>query len=118
MTSQVMKFKVKGHGTVCDHVCVLVLVCVRLRVCVFRVTPRVLYLAAVGPGSPLGRPVSDQSFGLRDEWVRREGGDLNHVGVVLLNVGGVLNFSRAGTELFLSSLFRVVALVFCKKKVL
>lgn len=52
----------------------------------------VLYLAAVGPGTSLGRPSPRQSFGLRDDRRQREAGTLDVVYLAQVSVGGALRF--------------------------
>ena len=111
-------------GCVCVTVCVYV-VCVLL--CVL--LGWVLNLAAVGPGSPLRCSIPHQSFGLRNDWLRREGGALDdtggadgkkggalvHVWGWLLWFGGALRFGRARAEPVPPSLLGLGAFVLCEK---
>ena len=47
----------------------------------------ILYLTAVGPGSSLGCSVPDQSFRLRNDWLRGEGRALGGESGALDKVG-------------------------------
>lgn len=67
-----------------------------------------LYPTAAGPGSPLGRSVPQLSLGVRNDWLRGEGGNQRFVGGDFGEVGGAvlwkgrkLRFGCAGAELFL-----------------
>lgn len=64
-------------------------------------TVDVLYVAAVVPGSSLGRSAPHQGFGLRDYRLWWEGGAFNGMVGTLVVEGGVLRVSQTRAGLFL-----------------